>query len=251
MTGLPDIDARSKAEGVSLFIPVFNEERIMAPNLARLTGFMEGLGRPFEIIVGSNGSSDQTEPLGRELASADPRIVFLHLPRKGPGAAFREGLKRASFDLLLTQDMDLSVDLSFIPRALELLAGHDLVIGSKKMGSQRRSWVRITGSGFFILCARALLGLGFRDYSLAAKGFRKSLLLENLGWVGPSTDYVLNLTYRAQRSGRPIIEIPVFCRDERESRFNLAREGISRFARLFQLWAYHKLGWKPPWPGGL
>lgn len=250
MRGLPE-NARREAKGVSLFIPVFNEERIMEANLDRLTGFMEGLGRPFEIIVGSNGSFDRTEALGQELAARDERIIFFHLNAKGPGAAFREGLGRAAFDLILTQDMDLSVDLSFIPRALDLLAEHDLVIGSKKMGTQRRSWVRITGSGVFILCARALLGLDYQDYSLAAKGFRKGLVLENLGWVGPSTDYVLNLTYRAQLGGRSIIEIPVFCRDERESRFNLAREGISRFARLGQLWAYHKLDWNPPWPGEL
>ncbi len=248
---MTDIEAHPKKEGVSVFIPVFNEERILAPNLERLTGFMEGLNRPFEIIVGSNGSFDRTASLGRGLAAADPRIDFFHLPPKGPGAAFREGLKRASFDLVLTQDMDLSVELDFIPQALDLLTRHDMVVGSKKMGAQRRSWVRITGSGFFIICARALLGLGYQDYSLAAKAFRKDLILENLGWVGPSTDYILNLTYRAHLGGRSVIEIPVFCKDERESRFNLIQEGISRFARLYQLWLYHKLGWKPPWPGEL
>ena len=234
-------------KGVSLFIPAFNEERIMEPNLKRLARFMENLSRPFEIIVGSNGSFDRTEPLGRSLAAQDPRVIFFHLPAKGPGAAFREGLKKASFDLILTQDMDLSVDLEFIPRALELLEGYDLVIGSKKMGTQRRSWIRITGSGLFILCARALLGLGYQDYSLAAKAFRKDLILKNLGWVGPSTDYILNLTYRAQLEGRPVKEIPVFCQDRRGSRFNLIREGVTRFARLGQLWLYHKLNRKPPW----
>ena len=233
--------------GVSLFIPVFNEERIMEANLNRLAGFMENLDRPFELIVGSNGSFDQTEPLGRALAARNPRVIFFHLPSKGPGAAFREGLKRASFDLVLTQDMDLSVDLEFIPRALELLESHDLVIGSKKMGAQSRSWVRITGSGLFILFARALLGLDFQDYSLAAKGFRKDLILQNLGWVGPSTDYILNLTYRAHLENRLIKEVPVFCSDRRGSRFNLIHEGVTRFARLGQLWLYHKLNRKPPW----
>ena len=238
-------------KGVSVFIPVFNEDRIMIPNLERLMGFMEGLNRPFEIIVGSNGSFDRTVALGREMAAKDPRIVFFHLPGKGPGAAFREGLKRSAYDLILTQDMDLSVDLDFISEALDLLETHDLVIGSKKMGAQRRSWIRVTGSGLFILCARALLGLSYRDYSLAAKGFRKDLILDNLGWVGPSTDYILNLTYRAQVSGKSVRETPVICRDQRRSRFNLAREGVTRFARLGQLWLYHRLGWEPPWSGEL
>jgi len=237
--------------GLTVFIPAFNEAGLMRANLARLTGFLEGLGRPFQIVVGSNGSFDPTPRLGAELAAADPRIVFFHLPRKGPGAAFREGLGRAAFEKIISLDMDLSTDLAFIPRALNLLDDHDLVIGSKRLGDQRRSWIRITSSGLFILAARLLLGLDYRDYSLGAKGYRRSLVRELKGWVGPDTSYVLNLIFWAHRLDRRVIEIPVFCHDDRRSRFNLAREGVSRLSRLLQLWYRARRGLAGPWEGDL
>ncbi|MBW1712726.1 MAG: glycosyltransferase family 2 protein, partial [Deltaproteobacteria bacterium] len=136
-------------KGLSLFIPVYNEAQLLEPNLARLRVFLEALNLPFEIIVGSNGSLDATVAIGRGLAQADRRLIFFHLEAKGPGAAFREGVRRARFDYIITQDMDLSVDLGFIPLALAALDECDLVIGSKRLGAQRRSWVRIVGSGAY------------------------------------------------------------------------------------------------------
>ena len=71
---------------------------------------------------------------------------------------------------------------------------------------------------------------------MAAKAFDKELVERLADWIGPGTDYVINLTYWGQRCGYRIKEVPVLCHDERESRFNLAREGLSRFARLGRLW---------------
>ena len=41
-------------------IPVFNEEAILVSNTERLLHFLDGLGRDYEVIIGSNGSNDST-----------------------------------------------------------------------------------------------------------------------------------------------------------------------------------------------
>ena len=222
--------------GVSFFIPVYNEAEIMEANLTRLAAFCQGLDRPFEIIVGSNGSIDASPAIGLRLSQEMAELTFFHLESRGAGLAFQEGTRRARYPIILTQDMDLSVDLGFIPQALELMADYDLVIGSKRMGAQRRSTLRVVASGAYIFCARLLLGLDYQDYSLAAKAFDKKLVDHFADWIGPGTDYVINLTYWGQRCGYRIKEIPVLCHDERASRFNLIEEGLSRFARLGRLW---------------
>ncbi len=236
--------------GFTVFIPVYNEADILEANLRRLAAFLAGLGRPFEVIVGSNGSTDATEDIGRRLAGETAWLEFFHLPVKGPGLAFREGVRRARYQLIVTQDMDLSVDLGFIPQALELMEAADLIIGSKRMGRQERAWYRILGSGAYILAARLLLGLDYKDYSLAAKAYRKELAERFIDWIDPGTAYVLNLTYWARRCGFRIIETPVFCQDERASRFNLIEEGLTRFGRLGRLWLAARTGRPPRWRAG-
>ena len=85
-------------------------------------------------------------------------------------------VERARYPLLVSADMDLSVDLSFVPAALELLETHDIVVGSKKLGHQKRAWLRRFGSEFFLRIARLLLGIVYDDYSIAAKAYRNGAL---------------------------------------------------------------------------
>ncbi len=230
----------------AIFIPVLNEEAILRPNTLRLMQFLDSLGREYQIVIGSNGSSDRTEAEGRRLQEEFPQVSFFHLPQPGPGAAFARALEIMESPLIITMDMDLSVDLEFIPRALDLLETCPVVLGSKFRGSQERGLGRVLGSGLYILCARLLLGLPFRDYSLGAKAFRREALagLEHL--IDRHTAYIGNLVYGVHRRGLAIRELPVTCRDQRASRFNLTHEGFYRVGWLLRLFVRYRLAGKKP-----
>ncbi len=95
-------------------IPVYNEEAILVSNTERLLAFLDRLGREYEVIIGSNGSTDSTTAIGVDLSRRFAHVSFFHLPDRGVGPAFREFVDRARYPLLLSDDMDLSVDLTFI-----------------------------------------------------------------------------------------------------------------------------------------
>jgi len=226
----------------SVIIPVYNEEAILVANTERLIFHLDRYGVNYEIIIGSNGSNDRTSELGRMLSDTHSRVRFFHLKEKGVGDAFTQGIATARYNAVVSLDMDLSINLSFIGEALEFLeAGHDIVIGSKKVGDERRSVLRRLGSDLFILTAGVLLGLPFEDYSIGAKAYRRDLLLEYNHGIDRGTSYVLNIVYLAFRDKRKVIEIPVQCEDYRESRFNIIFEGLYRFRQLFRLWWDEKL----------
>ena len=113
---------------------------------------------------------------------------------------------------------------------------HDMVVGSKITGNQLRSWIRCTASNLFIQLAKRLLHVDFHDYSIAAKAYRKTLVLKYLDCMDRHTFYVLKIIFKASRNGSNLTEIPVSCVDLRESRFNLLHEGIYKFGNLFRLW---------------
>jgi hypothetical protein len=98
------------------------------------------------------------------------------VPVRGVGHAFREFVRRARHPFLVSLDMDLTVDLAFVPTALDLLETHDIVVGSKKLGNQNRTLFRRLGSDAFLRAVRLLLGITYEDYSIAAKAFRVATL---------------------------------------------------------------------------
>jgi glycosyltransferase involved in cell wall biosynthesis len=217
-------------------IPLYNEEAILVPNTERLLAFLDGLGREYEVLIGSNGSTDSTTAIGVDLLRRSPRVSFFHIPQRGVGLAFREFVDRARYPLLVSADMDLSVDLSFIPAALELLETHDVVVGSKKLGHQKRALVRKFGSDLFLRIARLLLGMAYEDYSIAAKGYRVETLRRFKDRINEGSSYVIEICFLTQRSGGRVIQIPVSCEDWRSSKFNLLNEAVYKYSHLLRLW---------------
>lgn len=217
-------------------IPVYNEEAILVPNTERLLAHLQGLGRDFEVIIGSNGSTDATTALGPDLSRRFPRVRFFHDPRRGVGFAFRRFIEEARFPFLVSVDMDLSVDLAFIPRALELLETHDIVVGSKRMGNQKRSWLRKAGSDMFLRAVRLFLGITYDDYSIAAKAYRTETLRRFAQSINTGSSYVLEICYLVHRAGGGVIQVPVTCEDWRRSRFNLVHEALYKYKHLVRFW---------------
>jgi len=225
----------------SVFIPVYNEDDVLVSNTERLISYLKKFGVDFEIIIGSNGSNDGTPGLGEMLAGKYRQVRFFHMEDKGPGNAFRHGVEITRHNNIVSLDMDLSIDLGFIDEALTLLdSGYDIIIGSKKMGQEKRSFARRLGSDLFIFTARVCMGISFVDYSIGAKAYKKDFLVDNLHRIDHGTAYVLTLVYLAYKRGRKIIEVPVLCEDYRDSKFNIFHEGFYRFANLFKLWYVEK-----------
>ena len=223
--------------GVTVALPVYNEEGLLAANVGRLVSHLDGLGVPWQILLGSNGSTDTTVALAERLHRADSRIDVFHLPQRGVGLAFREFIGRAEYPVLVSMDMDLAVDLTFVEQALTLSQSHDIVVGSKQLATQRRSLFRKAGSDFLLLCTRVLTGLPYADYSIGAKAYRLDFLRAMGEPIDHGSSYVLDLCFAAHRAGRPVARVPVSCEDHRASKFNLAHEAVYKFRRLFQLWS--------------
>jgi len=220
----------------TVFIPVYNEEEILEKNTQKLMNFLEKLDTPYEIILGSNGSSDRTPEIGLMLQEKFPQVKFFHIEDKGPGSALKKGITLSSYHNIISVDMDLSVDLNFIKMANKLLSDFDLVVGSKRMGAQKRSLLRKVASASFIFCAMILLGLSFDDYSLDAKAYKKKILEGCIDRIEGGTFYVIEVLNFAVRHNFSTVQIPAPCDDQRRSKFNLLNEGFYRFGKLFRLW---------------
>ncbi|MFP4083008.1 MAG: glycosyltransferase [Candidatus Aminicenantes bacterium] len=231
----------SRVEDVSIIIPVYNEQEILRENCLYLLRLLDNQRLCSEIIIGSNGSTDRTDVLGWRLAREYSHIKFFSLPQKGVvGTVFKQAAEMCCHQKIICLDMDLTIDLSFIRRALGLLDKYDMVIGSKKAGTELRSRLRRVGSDAYIWLVRNLVGLQYSDYSIGAKAYRRPAVLPHLNHIDPGTGYVLNLIHCLRKSGNQIVQIPVSCEDRRESKFSLPYEGFYRFYHVFKLWRKEK-----------
>lgn len=222
---------------VSIIIPVYNEEEIILANTRQLIEFLDHLDIDYEIIICSNGSTDSTNEKGAALEAEFPgKVRFYSIPERGVGLAFEKAVEESRFNHLISIDMDLTTDLSFIPETLKLLNENDIVIGSKKVGDQNRSLPRLFISSAFILLVKKLLDLEYSDYSIGSKAYKKDVISRWSHKIDHGSSYVIELIYHAVKEGYTVNEIPVFCDDTRKSKFNLSKEIVYRFKNLLKLW---------------
>lgn len=225
----------------SIIIPVYNEEKIIVKNTKRLVKFLNKLRTPYEIVICDNGSSDRTAEKGEMLQRIFPKKVrFVEVHERGVGSAFKRAVQSASYNNLISVDMDLSVDLSFIPKCLDLLREASIVVGSK-ISSQERPFYRRLMSRVYIILTKLFLNLGFSDYSIGAKGYRKSDIIGGIGKIDRGSFYVIELIYFAKRKNKKIVEVQTSCRDTRKSKFSLRNEVLYRLKKLLILWFREKI----------
>ncbi|HYO11138.1 MAG TPA: glycosyltransferase family 2 protein [Tepidisphaeraceae bacterium] len=120
---------------LSLVIPCYNEEENVPTLLQRVGASLEKVGRPFEVLIIDDGSSDSTPRLLADGMQTLPWLRVIRMARNGgQSAAFEAGFNAARGQVIATIDADLQNDPEEIPRLLRLLDEHkvDMITGWRK-----------------------------------------------------------------------------------------------------------------------
>src|SRR5690348_2537372 len=118
---------------LSLVIPAYNEQESVPTLLQRVEASLARIGKPFEVILIDDGSTDDTPRLLDEAMQTRPWLRVLRMQKNGgQSAAFEAGFEAARGELIATIDADLQNDPEEIPRLLPLLEGFDMITGWRK-----------------------------------------------------------------------------------------------------------------------
>lgn len=118
---------------LSLVIPCYNEQENVPTLLERVGASLTQVGKPFEVILVDDGSTDDTPRLLREGMAKYPWLRVLRMAKNGgQSAAFEAGFEAARGQVIATIDADLQNDPEEIPRLLPMLENYDMVTGWRK-----------------------------------------------------------------------------------------------------------------------
>lgn len=217
-------------DGLSLCIPVLNEEGAIAETLSRCLAVRHALRRSgipeLEIIVVDDGSTDGTAAIVRSF----PDVRLLQHPKnRGYGAALKTGFAAASHQIVGFLDADATYPPEHFPSLCHALFSQraDLVIGSRMAGADSEMpAVRRLGNTFF---ASLLTLIGRTRVTDSASGMR-IFRRETLSLLSPLPDG-LNLTpvmsTRAVHEGIKVVEVPIPYKERvGDSKLSVARDGM-------------------------
>jgi len=103
-----------KYQSTTILLPSKNHEQIINSNLNKLIDFMSEHFQDFEILIVSNGSSEENETILKNKIYNNSKIRVKISKSVGKGSAVRWGLENAKFENIIIYDSDFSYDLKLI-----------------------------------------------------------------------------------------------------------------------------------------
>lgn len=234
---------------LSVVVPMYNEEGIAAATLRRISAFLRRLGRPGEILVVDDASTDGTLGECARARAEDPAITVIGTrTNRGKGAAVREGVRASRGEFVLYTDADSSYPVEQAIAYLEALEreGADGAVGNRRLEASRFTlspvyfpyiFQRHCMGLVYNVLVRAVTGIGHRDTQCGFKCFRGDvarLLFAKSRCDGFAFD--VEILFLAKKGGCRIIEMPVqYLYAAQKSSVGLLRDSIRMSWELFAI----------------
>jgi glycosyltransferase involved in cell wall biosynthesis len=246
---------RDKNLGVSLVIPIYNEERILRSAVTELMLSLRACGWKYELILAENGSSDRTVAIAEELCRANQEVRLISVGSPNYGKALRQGILAARGKVIICEEIDLC-DSVFHRLAVEALetTSVDMVIGSKLIrgAMDQRPFLRHAASLMYTLLLRCLLGFPGTD-THGLKAFKRQRLIALVEACVIEKDvFASELVIRAYRKGLDVREVPVRIAEKRAPSINLLKRIPNVLLHLAKLmWVIRFARPRPPSTGAI
>ena len=169
---------------LSVIVPAYNEGDCIAESIATITACLEDARLDYELVVVSDGSSDDTAEVVTALALDNPRLrLIAYTPNRGKGYAVRRGVAASRGRAVMFTDADLAVPMTILSDFLAALdAGFDIAIASRKHPASRMDSApprsRQLMTVVFSAVVRRVIGTSLRDTQCGCKLYRGELARE-------------------------------------------------------------------------
>jgi cellulose synthase/poly-beta-1,6-N-acetylglucosamine synthase-like glycosyltransferase/peptidoglycan/xylan/chitin deacetylase (PgdA/CDA1 family)/spore germination protein YaaH len=243
--------ASTNPRRVSVIIPAFNEEKVIATTIERI---LASDHRNIEVLVVDDGSRDTTAAIVEQQFGADPRVELLRVANGGKANALNTGLARAQGDVIVALDADTQFCGDTISRLVRWFVDPHVgaVAGNAKVGNRINTITRWQALEYIVsqnLERRALAALDTLTVVPGAVGaWRRSVLEELGGFTASTLAEDQDLTIAVQRAGYRVLfdasavawtEAPATVRGFAKQRFRWA------FGTLQCLWKYRSMTFNP------
>ena len=199
---------------VSIIIPVFNETRTILPILKKINN-IRGIKK--EIIIIDDGSTDDTKLIIRKKCSKLYSKLISYKKNRGKGYACRQGLKKASGNIIIIQDADLEYDPKDYPKLVKPIIKKKtkVVYGSRVLKGGKRIrpnsfdvFIRLLANHFLTFLSNILNNQNLTDAHTCYKVFDKSLL-KKIKLKEDGFNFCPEITAKFSKAREKIYEVPI------------------------------------------
>jgi succinoglycan biosynthesis protein ExoA len=116
----PQLASAGRWPGVSIVMPVLNEERHLRSAVAHVLA--QDYPGPLELLMAMGPSTDRTDEVAAEIVRGDSRVRCIDNPTGATGAGLNLGVTAASYDVIVRVDGHAMLPSDYVQVAVETLS---------------------------------------------------------------------------------------------------------------------------------
>ncbi len=210
---------------LSVVVLVYNESESIEPLHDELSGVLEGLHVPYEIVYIDDGSRDGGTEKMAQLALHEPSVRVVSFRRNfGQTAAVQAGIDNSRGEIVVFMDGDMQNDPHDIPPLLDLIdEGYDVVSGWRRERKDDASRVLPSKIANWIIARVTRVPL--HDFGCTLKAYRREVI-QDVKLYGEMHRFI---PVYASWVGARITELPV---NHRQRVFGRSKYSLARTSRV-------------------
>lgn len=188
------------SKGISVIVPVYNEEEGLPDFLARLGDFQSKCEFPVEIVLIDDGSTDRSG----EILATVPHRVERHEANQGYGAAVKTGLLAASNEAAVIIDADGTYGAEDIMAVASHLDRHDMVVGARTGRDAKIPLARRPAKWMVRKFASWMVKRPIPDLNSGLRAFRRSQILKFIHLLPDGFSLTTTITVAFHAAGKKV-----------------------------------------------
>lgn len=193
------------ATGVTVIFPAYNEASAVADQVRATRAVMGSFGRPFELLLVDDGSTDGTADAAERAGAR----VLQHIGNRGYGTAIKTGIVAASYDTIVITDADGTYPVDRIPDLLRELETADMVVGARIGPNVAIPLVRRPGKWLLGKLANRIAGCEIPDLNSGLRAFRRECINQYLRILSNQFSFTTTVTLALLADDYQVSYVPI------------------------------------------
>ncbi len=211
-TGIVDALRRTPTQrlaGVTVIVPCFNEQGAITNTVRQIVDSIRPTGRPYEIIVVDDGSTDGTTEAITSSPSKEPITVLRNTRNRGYGYSLKRAVREAKFALIAITDADGTYPNERLGELIDRMGDADMVVGARTGPNVKVPLLRRPAKWFLRKLASYLADFDIPDLNSGLRIMKRPLINRFMPLLPDGFSFTTTITLALLTHGFEVTYVPI------------------------------------------